>query len=109
MITTWSRLAVFGLAVQPLAFASEKNQSILSGPFGYSEQIPIVWNYSTLPRIQTELGPSLSNVSSIFGPDDSRWEATTERYSTLGLPDIQVVVQPALESEISTIVSAIIS
>ena len=55
--------------------------------------------------VQSELGPQLSNTSLIFGPDNVLFPNATERWNTLDTPDVQLVVQPAAESDISKIVS----
>ena len=60
-------------------------------------------------QAQLELGPLLSNNSSIFGPNDSRWPNATERYQNYAPPHIQLVVQPGLESDIPTIVRVVTS
>ncbi|ETS86020.1 hypothetical protein PFICI_04045 [Pestalotiopsis fici W106-1] len=54
--------------------------------------------------VQSELGPQLSNTSLIFGPDNVLFPNATERWNTLDTPDVQLVVQPAAESDISKIV-----
>lgn len=58
--------------------------------------------------VAAELGPQLSGGSLIFGPDDPRFAEATERYDTLARPDVQVVVEPANESDISKIVSSLL-
>ncbi|KAB8235183.1 FAD-binding oxidoreductase [Aspergillus alliaceus] len=58
----------------------------------------------TAVQAQRELGPLLSSTTSIFGPVDSRWFNVTERYQCYAPPQIQLVVQPGRESDISTIV-----
>ncbi|KAI1377706.1 FAD binding domain-containing protein [Hypoxylon crocopeplum] len=58
----------------------------------------------SVPEIQQELGKLLSNGSLIFGPSDPAWKNATERWNTYLKPDIEVVVEPAQESDISTIV-----
>lgn len=55
--------------------------------------------------VAAELGSQISVGSLIFGPDDPRWAAATERYDTLSRPDVQVVVEPANESDIAKIVT----
>jgi FAD/FMN-containing dehydrogenase len=58
----------------------------------------------TAERVRSELGPLLSSQASIFGPDDGRWATTTERYSTLGKPEVHVVVQAGTEDDVASIV-----
>ena len=86
-----SSLAVCGLILlQPLAAADDVRFPDAQHVFTTRGSTPI--------RAQRELGPLLSNDSSIFGPNDSRWPNATERYH------IPLVVQPGLESDIPTIV-----
>ncbi|KAI0382391.1 hypothetical protein F5Y04DRAFT_45577 [Hypomontagnella monticulosa] len=58
----------------------------------------------SVTQVQQELGPQLSNGSLLFGPSDPRWYAAIERYSTHAIPDVEIVVQPATEKDVSTIV-----
>ncbi|KAL4809572.1 hypothetical protein BDV18DRAFT_157323 [Aspergillus unguis] len=66
---------------------------------------------SYLPRdtfsvstVSQDLRHLISPHSAIFGPDDNRWENATERYTTSSVPDIQLVVRPALEGDVPIIV-----
>lgn len=47
----------------------------------------------------------MSPGSLIFGPSDPAWDETTKRWNLFAVPDVQVVVQPAQESDVSKIVS----
>jgi hypothetical protein len=58
-------------------------------------------------KVKRELGRLLSSSSTIFGPLDPRWGEATERYNTFTIPHIEIVVQPAKESDIPIIVSAV--
>ncbi|KAK4221486.1 hypothetical protein QBC38DRAFT_522121 [Podospora fimiseda] len=58
----------------------------------------------SIPKIQRELGPQLSLNSLIFGPSDPRWPVATHRYQLTNPPNIQIVVQPAQESDVSKII-----
>ncbi|KAI1350304.1 Glucooligosaccharide oxidase [Xylaria sp. FL0043] len=58
----------------------------------------------SVSQIASELGPQLSNSSSIFGSHDPRWTDATLRFQALTKPNIQLVVQPAEEHDVSTIV-----
>ena len=92
-----SRLAVCGLILlQPLAAADDVRLPCDQQFFTTGGSMPI--------RAQRELGPLLSNDSSILGPNDSRWQNATERYQNYAPPHILLVVQPGLESDIPTIV-----
>lgn len=55
--------------------------------------------------LQKELGPILSTGSLIFGRNSSNWANSTARWNLYAAPDVQAVVQPAAESDVSTIVS----
>ncbi|GAP88217.1 putative FAD binding domain-containing protein [Rosellinia necatrix] len=58
----------------------------------------------SVPAIQKELGHLLSKGSVIFGPSDPRWHNTTDGFQELSPPDVEIVVQPGKESDISKIV-----
>ena len=92
-----SSLAVCGLILlQPLAAADDVR-------FPDTQHV-FTTQGSTNIRAQRELGPLLSNDSSIFGPNDSRWPNATEKYQNYAPPPILLVVQPGLESDIPTTV-----
>lgn len=55
-------------------------------------------------EVSQELGPLISNASSIFGPSDSRWANATARYQQYAAPKFTVVVRVARESDVSVIV-----
>lgn len=56
--------------------------------------------------VEAELGPQLSGGSLIFGPDNPQWSNATSRFNTLLRPAVQVVVEPASESDVSKIASS---
>jgi len=58
----------------------------------------------SVETVKRELGPKLSKGSLIFGPEDPLFANATERWQTRTVAKIQVVVQPAKEDDISTIV-----
>ncbi|GAP88221.1 putative FAD binding domain-containing protein [Rosellinia necatrix] len=70
----------------------------------YFERQPCSRRNLTAATVQNELGPLLSSGALIFGPENAAWQDATERWNTLARPTIQVVVQPALESDVSKIV-----
>lgn len=88
-MTPPSRIAFCGLfaLLQPL---------VLAGGYYYK-------SLALSPR--HELESLLSNTSSIFGRSDPRWENATERYQDYAPPQVQLVVQPGVESDIPKIVS----
>lgn len=63
----------------------------------------------TASTVERELGPLLSTGSLIFGPSNAAFANVTERWATYVQPDIEVVVEVAAESDISTVVSHIAS
>lgn len=58
-------------------------------------------------QVSRELGPLISNASSVFGPSDSRWANATARYQQYAAPKFTVAVQVARESDVAVIVSFI--
>ncbi|KFZ09727.1 hypothetical protein V502_08538 [Pseudogymnoascus sp. VKM F-4520 (FW-2644)] len=55
-------------------------------------------------EVQRELGCRVSNTTAIFGPSDSRFDVATSRWDIYAPPQIQVVIEPGQESDVSTIV-----
>ncbi|KAI1426171.1 hypothetical protein F5Y12DRAFT_794651 [Xylaria sp. FL1777] len=84
--------------------------SVIGSPLGtalvpsYFQQHGFTRRAVPLSTIQRELGSKLSSGSVIAVPSDARYATLTERWATLETPDIEVVVQPARESDIATIV-----
>lgn len=58
----------------------------------------------TSTQVQQELGGQVSNTTSIFGPDDSRYPEITSRWTDFSKPQIQVVIEPGTESDVAAIV-----
>ncbi|KAL4935589.1 hypothetical protein BDV06DRAFT_228690 [Aspergillus oleicola] len=54
--------------------------------------------------VQVELGESLSNTTTIFGPGNDGFTNATKRWDTYAMPQVQVVVEPGEESDVSKIV-----
>ncbi|KAH8585688.1 hypothetical protein B0O99DRAFT_603102 [Bisporella sp. PMI_857] len=69
----------------------------------YFQTNPITPRNLTAATLQNELGPLLSIGTLIFGPDSPDWANATDRWNKYTVPDIQVVVVPAEESDISKI------
>ncbi|KAL8885569.1 MAG: hypothetical protein Q9192_006627 [Flavoplaca navasiana] len=65
---------------------------------------PTTRRHLNATQVQRELGNQVSNTTVIFGPDDSRYKNSTARWSIYERPRIQVVIEPALASDVSTIV-----
>lgn len=103
-----SRTVLLGLTVlQAIVSASPLNLRTPRTVPHYFQSYPSTPRNLSIPTIQQELGPQLSNGSLIFGPNNTDWAEATERYNQLAPPDIQVVVIPALESDVSKIVSIV--
>lgn len=58
-------------------------------------------------QVQRELGRIVSRGTVIFGPDDSRYDNATARWNMFAPPQVQVIIEPAEERDVSTIVSTI--
>ncbi|KAK4194559.1 hypothetical protein QBC40DRAFT_259878 [Triangularia verruculosa] len=54
--------------------------------------------------VRRELGSRLSSGTLIFGPNDERFAGATARWNMFAPPQIQVVIQPGAESDVSKIV-----
>lgn len=94
---SFTRVATCGLALL---------QALVTGtPLPhYFEHVPLTRRDLPVVQIQKELGHRISRGSLIFGPEHRRYASATERWSTFAVPKIQVVVQPAKESDVSKIV-----
>lgn len=68
------------------------------------DRFPKTRHYLNATQVQRELGNQVSNTTVIFGPDDSRFKNSTARWSIYERPRIQVVIEPALAFDVSTIV-----
>ncbi|KAL6854825.1 hypothetical protein ACO1O0_005952 [Amphichorda felina] len=55
-------------------------------------------------QVQRELGRLVSRGTVIFGPDDSRYDNATARWNMFAPPQVQVIIEPAEERDVSTIV-----
>ncbi|KAL9082956.1 MAG: hypothetical protein Q9165_008719 [Trypethelium subeluteriae] len=70
----------------------------------YFEKHPITRRDLSSAQVQQELGGQVSNTTSIFGPDDSRFNEVTSRWTDFSKPHVQVVIEPGRESDVPTIV-----
>lgn len=59
-------------------------------------------------EVQRELAPLVSKGAVIFGPSSAAYPNATSRWVTYAKPNIQVVIQPAEESDVAKIVSNMI-
>ncbi|KAH6653118.1 hypothetical protein BKA67DRAFT_678230 [Truncatella angustata] len=70
----------------------------------YFHHTPVTRRDLSVEQVQKELGSVLSNSTLIFGPSSSQYPNATDRYSTYAVPDIQIIVRPGKESDVSSIV-----
>ncbi|KAE8373962.1 hypothetical protein BDV26DRAFT_284671 [Aspergillus bertholletiae] len=70
----------------------------------YFEKHPTTRHNLTSTQIQRELGGQVSSTTSIFGPDDGRFNEATSRWTDFSKPHVQVVIEPGRESDIAIIV-----
>jgi hypothetical protein len=73
----------------------------------YFQTVPITRRQLNSTQVQQELGGLVSNITTIFGPNDSRYSEAIARWDISSVPKIQVVIEPGQESDISTIVSTV--
>ena len=91
-------LAVCGLMLLPALVTSSPIASSHFGRKLFSR------NNITATTVAAELGPQLSNGSLVFGSDNPQWSNATIRWNRFVRPNVQVVVEPAAESDIAEIV-----
>ncbi|KAI1432414.1 FAD-binding domain-containing protein [Xylaria sp. CBS 124048] len=94
--------ALFGLLLQQSFVAASPLPP--SDTPRYFERDPTTRLRLTSAQVQKELGPVVSKETVIFGPDSTLYPNATSRWVTYVRPDIKVVVQPAKESDVATIV-----
>ncbi|WQF90178.1 Putative berberine/berberine, FAD-binding domain, PCMH-type, FAD-binding, type PCMH, subdomain 2 [Colletotrichum destructivum] len=70
----------------------------------YFEEQPNTRRSLTSTQVQQELGGWVSNTTSIFGPDDGRFDDVTSRWTDFSKPNVQVVIEPGTESDVQAIV-----
>lgn len=102
MVTTKSLIVAYGLALLPTLVSSSPIVP------RYLQRYPFSRHNITASMVTTELGPQLSHGSLIFGPDSALYPGATERWNTRVTPDVQVVVEPAAESDLAKIVSGLL-
>lgn len=73
----------------------------------YFEKHPTTRYNLTSTPVQQELGGQVSNTTFIFGPNDSRFNNVTSRWTDFSKPHIQVVIEPGSESDVAKIVRPI--
>jgi len=98
MVFPKSFIVAYGLTLLPAL--------VTSSPIvpRYFQRDLVSRNNITDSVVESELGPQLSSGSLIFGPDDPEYPEAVRRWNTLVRPDVQVVVEPAAESDIAKIV-----
>lgn len=70
----------------------------------YLQPFPSSPRNLTANEVMRELGGRLSSETTIFGPSNTAYRNATERWNTLEIPNIEVVVQVGQESDIAKIV-----
>jgi hypothetical protein len=95
----------FILVVYTLAFFS-KPAAGASIP-RYFQRSPTTRHQLNVTQVQRELGCLVSKTTAIYGPDDRRYDNATSRWNIYAPPQIQIVVEPARESDISATVSVL--
>ncbi|KAI8949277.1 FAD-binding domain-containing protein [Xylaria longipes] len=70
----------------------------------FFQRSPTTRHNLTASTVQSELGPLLSQGTLIFGSSSPLYANATWRYVEFAKPNIQVVVQPAQESDIAKII-----
>lgn len=85
--------------------------SLLFSTLAHAAAIPTYFHQSAFTRrslsaeeVRQELGSQVSNSTLIYGPDDPRYANATARWNDFAVPQIQVVIVPGAEDDVSTIV-----
>lgn len=74
----------------------------------YFQTEPITRCDITADKVMADLGAQLSLNTTIDGPSSSGWANLTERWSTLEMPDIEVVVSVGAEADIAKVVRTVL-
>ncbi|KAI1112706.1 hypothetical protein F5Y14DRAFT_463082 [Nemania sp. NC0429] len=98
MVSFTSFLVAYGLALLPALVAG-----LPAVPHHFQKR-SFSRHEITAATINAELGIQLSTGSLIFGSDSPLWPDATSRWDTLVRPNVQVVVEPADESDIAKII-----
>jgi hypothetical protein len=72
----------------------------------YFQRHPLTRRAITSAEVERELGPSLSNTTSIYGPNDSFYRNGTSRWNVFARPNVEVIVMPGQESDVAKIVGS---
>ncbi|KAI6085187.1 FAD-binding domain-containing protein [Hypoxylon rubiginosum] len=99
MNTSWYALCCLAL-LQAFIPGSSPLKSI---PY-YFQKNPFTCRQVSVFEIAQDLGAVISSNSAIFLPSHPPWSEVTKRWNTLIAPDIEIVVQPAEESDIPKVV-----
>lgn len=70
----------------------------------YFDKHPLSRRQLSDAQVQRELGPQLSRGATIIGPGGPGWDDAIERFDNESRPTIRLVVVPAVESDIATVV-----
>jgi hypothetical protein len=103
MVASFVRV-FFGLAILQAFVASSPLPSNVVPRYFQNE--PLTRRELSPTRVQQELGTTLSINTTIFGPENPAFANVTHRWNTVAPPEIELVVQPGAESDISKIVSS---
>ncbi|KAK6210534.1 hypothetical protein LQW54_006142 [Pestalotiopsis sp. IQ-011] len=97
-------LAALGvILMEGLVFgAPMASDSTTRGPL---QKYPFTRRDLSVLTLHQELGPLLSNISTILGPDSPEWTNATTRFNIYSRPDVQAVVVPGKESDVAKIVT----
>ncbi|KAI0120156.1 FAD-binding domain-containing protein [Nemania sp. FL0031] len=102
MVSLTSLLAAYSCLISCQTFVT--GSPIHHDVYQLFQRHPITRSTLTSSKVQSELGPVLSNGAVIFGPSSSLYPNATSRWVEYVKPNIQVVVQPAQESDVAKIV-----
>lgn len=85
---------------------------VVLGVFTLAGAVPNVFGKTPMTRrdlnstqIQRELGSLVSNQTIIFGPYDSRYVNATARWNDFSPPEVEIVIESGIESDVASIVS----
>ncbi|KAH7625607.1 hypothetical protein B0T09DRAFT_413072 [Sordaria sp. MPI-SDFR-AT-0083] len=93
------------LVISSLCFLSGLS-SLVSGASvpRYLESQPTTRRNLTSQAVRRELGSQVSPGTLIYGPGDAEFANLTSRWTDFSKPDVRVVIEPAAESDVSSIV-----
>ena len=69
-----------------------------------SQVAPVTRRHLSSAQVAREISRKLSNTTTIYGPDDSRYAGSISRWDIFAVPRAEVIIEPGQESDIATIV-----